>query len=247
MTAGRSNIIELNDIVKSYSRGSETLQVLKGITLHVESGDFVAVIGPSGSGKSTLMNTIGLLDIPTTGTYVLDGESTAGLSDNKMAELRNQKIGFIFQQFNLLPRLTALENVELPLIYSGFSRQERREKALAMLDSLGMGGRAGHRPSELSGGQQQRVAIARALVSRPSLLLADEPTGALDSKTGQEVLELMLELNQRGNTIVLITHDPGIAEHASRVVAIRDGELTSDHRNNGRPSGKAAQSEAVLT
>lgn len=231
----RTPIIELNDIVKTYKRGTEELQVLKGVTLHVETGDFVAIIGPSGSGKSTLMNMIGLLDIPTTGSYVLDGVPTAGLSDNRMAELRNKKIGFIFQQFNLLPKLTALENVELPMIYAGYSKSERREKSLEMLDSLGMKSRAGHRPSELSGGQQQRVAIARALVSKPSLLLADEPTGALDSKTGQEVLELMLELNRRGNTIVLITHDPGIAEHASRVVAIRDGELISDHRNKREP------------
>ncbi|MDF2923330.1 MAG: macrolide transporter ATP-binding protein [Paenibacillaceae bacterium] len=246
MTGDRSNIIELNGIVKTYTRGNEELQVLKGITLHVEAGDFVAIIGPSGSGKSTLMNTIGLLDIPTEGTYVLDGVTTAGLSDNKMAELRNHKIGFIFQQFNLLPRLTALENVELPLIYAGLSGQERRENALAMLDSLGMKERAGHRPSELSGGQQQRVAIARALVSKPSLLLADEPTGALDSKTGKEVLELMLELNRRGNTIVLITHDPGIADHARRVVAIRDGELISDHRNENAANRHALHDEAVL-
>lgn len=243
--SGKPNIIELTNIVKTYTRGAEELHVLKGITLHVQDGDFVAIIGPSGSGKSTLMNTIGLLDVPTSGSYVLDGVNTLGLSDNKMAELRNHKIGFIFQQFNLLPRLTALENVELPLIYSGISRAERRESALDMLDSLGMKSRAGHRPSELSGGQQQRVAIARALVSKPSLLLADEPTGALDSKTGKEVLELMLELNKRGNTIVLITHDPGIAEHASRVVAIRDGELTSDHRNDGVRK-EAKLDEAVL-
>lgn len=246
MTHTRANIIELNEIVKTYHRGTEELQVLKGITLHVTDGDFVAIIGPSGSGKSTLMNTIGLLDIPTSGSYILDGVSTGGLSDNKMAELRNHKIGFIFQQFNLLPRLTALENVELPLIYSGMSRHDRREAALDMLDSLGMKSRAGHRPSELSGGQQQRVAIARALVSKPSLLLADEPTGALDSKTGQEVLELMLELNKRGNTIVLITHDPGIAEHASRVVAIRDGELINDYRNDITRNRQAVHDEAVL-
>ncbi|RAV02439.1 macrolide ABC transporter ATP-binding protein [Paenibacillus sp. YN15] len=239
-------MIELTNIVKTYKRGAEELHVLRGITLHVEDGDFVAIIGPSGSGKSTLMNTIGLLDIPTSGSYVLDGVNTLGLSDNKMAELRNHKIGFIFQQFNLLPRLTALENVELPMIYSGMSRAERRKSALDMLDSLGMKSRAGHRPSELSGGQQQRVAIARALVSKPSLLLADEPTGALDSKTGKEVLELMLELNKRGNTIVLITHDSGIAEHASRVVAIRDGELISDHRNDGRQQQQVKRDEAVL-
>lgn len=245
MSGTPNNIIELTDIVKTYKRGVEELHVLKGITLHVKDGDFVAIIGPSGSGKSTLMNTIGLLDIPTSGSYVLDGVNTLGLSDNRMAELRNHKIGFIFQQFNLLPRLTALENVELPMIYSGISRAERKESALEMLDSLGMKSRAGHRPSELSGGQQQRVAIARALVSKPSLLLADEPTGALDSKTGKEVLELMLELNKRGNTIVLITHDSGIAEHASRVVAIRDGELISDHRNDSKQQ-QVKQDEAVF-
>lgn len=238
-------IIELDGIVKTYTRGVEELQVLKGIRLHVETGEFVAIIGPSGSGKSTLMNTIGLLDVPTSGTYVLDGVPTSGLSDNKMAELRNKKIGFIFQQFNLLPRLTALENVELPLIYAGLNGSERRQMALDMLDSLGMKERAGHRPSELSGGQQQRVAIARALVSKPSLLLADEPTGALDSKTGKEVLELMLELNKRGNTIVLITHDPEIAHHARRVVAIRDGELISDHRNPQQVRERIEQDGAV--
>jgi putative ABC transport system ATP-binding protein len=235
------NIIELDDIVKIYRRGVEELTVLQGISLHVETGDFVAIIGPSGSGKSTLMNTIGLLDIPSSGSYVLDGVSTSGLSDNQMAELRNQKIGFIFQQFNLLPRLTALENVELPMIYSGISKSERRQRALDMLESLGMKERAHHRPSELSGGQQQRVAISRALATRPSLLLADEPTGALDSKTGTEVLELMLELNRKGNTIVLITHDQEIAAHASRVVAIRDGELISDVRNKPRPNQVARE------
>ncbi|PYI51375.1 ABC transporter ATP-binding protein [Paenibacillus flagellatus] len=225
------NIIELSGIGKTYGRGAEQVQILRNVSLSVAAGDFVAIVGPSGSGKSTLMNTIGLLDTPTEGTYVLDGVATERLSDSQMAAVRNKKIGFIFQQFNLLPRLTALENVELPLIYAGVGTSERRERARRMLESLGMGARVGHRPSQLSGGQQQRVAIARALAGSPSLLLADEPTGALDSKTGQEVLDLMIELNAQGNTIVLITHDPHIAEHAARVVSIRDGAIVEDRIN----------------
>lgn len=189
------NIIELKDITKTYRRGEEDLPILRNISLSVADGDFVAIIGPSGSGKSTLMNTIGLLDVPTSGSYTLDGVVTEHMSDNALAELRNQKIGFIFQQFNLLPRLTAMENVELPMIYAGISKKERKERANAMLKMLGMGERGHHRPSELSGGQQQRVAIARALAISPSLILADEPTGALDSRTGEEVLELILQLN----------------------------------------------------
>jgi putative ABC transport system ATP-binding protein len=226
------NIIELNDICKVYARGAEELHILNGISLSVATGDFVAIIGPSGSGKSTLMNTIGLLDIPSSGSYKLDGVATEKLSDNQLAEVRNQKIGFIFQQFNLLPRLTALENVELPMIYAGISKKERREKANGVLEMLGMGARGHHKPSELSGGQQQRVAIARALAISPSLLLADEPTGALDSKTGTEVLELIIQLNEKGNTIVLITHDSHIADHARRVVALRDGSIISDVRHD---------------
>jgi putative ABC transport system ATP-binding protein len=193
-------------------------------------------VGPSGSGKSTLMNMIGLLDAPTSGKYTLDNVSTEKLSDNQLATLRNQKIGFIFQQFNLLPRLTAIENVELPMIYAGYGSRERREQALKMLGILGMAERGHHKPSELSGGQQQRVAIARALALSPSLLLADEPTGALDSKTGEEVLELILELNAQGNTIVLITHDSHIAEHANRVITLRDGEILSDIRKVDIPT-----------
>jgi putative ABC transport system ATP-binding protein len=230
------NMIELTDITKVYKRGVEDLHILKKISFNVADGDFVAIIGPSGSGKSTLMNTIGLLDLPTSGSYKLDGVNTENMSDNKMAEFRNQKIGFIFQQFNLLPRLTAIENVELPMIYAGISKKERREKGYAMLEMLGMGKRGHHKPSELSGGQQQRVAIARALAISPSLLLADEPTGALDSKTGTEVLELMIQLNSQGNTIVLITHDSHIADHAKRVVSLRDGEIVSDVRNDGQES-----------
>jgi putative ABC transport system ATP-binding protein len=229
-------MIELHEISKTYMRGTEELHILKGISLSIETGDFVAIIGPSGSGKSTLMNTIGLLDAPTYGNYTLDGVSTEKLSDNQLAELRNQKLGFIFQQFNLLPRLTAIENVELPMIYAGMSSKERREQALKMLGLLGMAERGHHKPSELSGGQQQRVAIARALSLSPSLILADEPTGALDSKTGVEVLELIMKLNAQGNTIVLITHDQHIAEHAKRVISLRDGNVISDIRNAPLPA-----------
>jgi putative ABC transport system ATP-binding protein len=229
------NIIELNDICKTYGRGPEQITILKNVSMNVAAGEFVAIVGPSGSGKSTLMNTIGLLDTPTSGSYKLDGVATEKLNDSQMAIHRNKKIGFIFQQFNLLPRLTALENVELPLIYAGLGRSDRRERALKMLESLGMGQRVDHKPSQLSGGQQQRVAIARALAGSPSLLLADEPTGALDSKTGTEVLELMIELNELGNTIVLITHDLHIADNARRVVSIRDGEIVDDKYNN-RPA-----------
>ncbi|WP_134750718.1 ABC transporter ATP-binding protein [Paenibacillus athensensis] len=232
------NMIELSEITKTYKRGAEELHILKSISLSVAKGDFVAIIGPSGSGKSTLMNTIGLLDVPTSGSYILDGVATERMSDNQLAELRNQKIGFIFQQFNLLPRLTAMENVELPMIYAGIAKKERKERALSMLSLLGMGERGHHKPSELSGGQQQRVAIARALAISPSLILADEPTGALDSRTGEEVLELILQLNEQGNTIVLITHDHHIADNAKRVVSLRDGLIIGDHRNDAALAGK---------
>jgi putative ABC transport system ATP-binding protein len=224
------NMIDLHDITKVYYRGAEELQILKQITLSVKKAEFVAIIGPSGSGKSTLMNMIGLLDAPTSGNYSLDGVATENMSDNQLAALRNQKLGFIFQQFNLLPRLSAIENVELPMIYAGYSPKQRREQAMNMLTLLGMGERGHHKPSELSGGQQQRVAIARALVLSPSIILADEPTGALDSKTGEEVLELIMKLNAQGNTIVLITHDQHIAEHANRIISLRDGEILSDVR-----------------
>ncbi|MBD0380458.1 ABC transporter ATP-binding protein [Paenibacillus sp. WST5] len=227
-------MIELKDITKVYKRGEEELSILKSISLTVKDGDFVAIIGPSGSGKSTLMNTIGLLDVPTSGSYKLDGVATEQMSDNALAELRNQKIGFIFQQFNLLPRLSAMENVELPMIYAGIGKKERRERAQEMLTMLGMGQRGHHKPNELSGGQQQRVAIARALAISPSLILADEPTGALDSRTGEEVLELILQLNQQGNTIVLITHDHHIANNAKRVIALRDGVIIDDYRNDAQ-------------
>jgi len=232
------NIIELKEITKTYKRGEEDLHVLRSISFSVAEGDFVAIIGPSGSGKSTLMNTIGLLDVPTSGSYTLDGVVTEHMSDNALAVLRNQKIGFIFQQFNLLPRLSAMENVELPMIYAGIPKKERRERANNMLKMLGMGERGHHKPSELSGGQQQRVAIARALAISPSLILADEPTGALDSRTGEEVLELILQLNAQGNTVVLITHDHHIANNAKRVVSLKDGAIIDDYRNNNQMSAQ---------
>lgn len=240
----KMDMIRLEEITKIYHRGAEELHILKSISLSVAVGDFVAIVGPSGSGKSTLMNMIGLLDAPTSGHYTLDQVSTEKLSDNELATLRNQKIGFIFQQFNLLPRLTAIENVELPMIYAGMTSKQRRAKALEMLGLLGMAERGHHKPSELSGGQQQRVAIARALALSPALLLADEPTGALDSKTGEEVLELILKLNEQGNTIVLITHDPHIAEHANRVITLRDGEILSDVRK--APMQQETQLEGVV-
>lgn len=224
-------MIELTQIRKTYFRGIEELHILKDISLSVGIGEFVAIVGPSGSGKSTLMNMIGLLDVPTSGSYNLDGIATEKMKDDELAGLRNRKIGFIFQQFNLLPRLTAIENVESADDLRRYLQKERREKGMQTLELLGMAQRSHHRPSELSGGQQQRVAVARALAIGPSLLLADEPTGALDSKTGQEVLELMLHLNEMGNTIVLITHDLHIAENAKRIVTIRDGLIVSDMEN----------------
>jgi len=224
----RVHLIELNAINKIYKQGDQAIQVLENVSLSVAAGEFIAIVGPSGSGKSTLMNMIGLLDVPSSGSYVLDGIATEKHSDNKLAELRNKKIGFIFQQFNLLPKLTAVENVELPMIYAGYDKKTRREIANATLEALGMGKHGHHRPNQLSGGQQQRVAIGRALAISPSLLLADEPTGALDSKTGTEVLELLIELNGKGNTIVLITHDLHIAGHAKRMISIRDGQIVGD-------------------
>jgi putative ABC transport system ATP-binding protein len=208
--------------------GGELLMALDEVSLSVHKGDFIAIIGPSGSGKSTLMNVIGCLDAPTSGKYWLDGEEVSRLKENKLAEIRNQKIGFIFQGFNLLSRLTAIENVELPLIYRGVPAKARKEQAIAALKKVGLEERINHRPVELSGGQQQRVAIARALAGNPPILLADEPTGALDTKTGKEVMGFIKELNSLGHTIVLITHDPVISEQAKRVVRIMDGKLNEE-------------------
>jgi putative ABC transport system ATP-binding protein len=223
-------VIELSNVSKSYPVGDTFLTVLKDIHLSVESGEFVAIMGPSGSGKSTLMHILGCLDMPTTGTYLLNGRRVNDLSAQELAHVRNKEIGFVFQNFHLLPRMTALQNVELPLVYAGVPRRARRERAAELLASLGLKDRMGHYPNELSGGQKQRVAIARALANQPSLLLADEPTGALDSATGGDIMRLFRDLNQLGMTIVLITHDAEVAMNASRIVRIRDGEIIGDDR-----------------
>jgi putative ABC transport system ATP-binding protein len=229
MTGGsKQPLIDIRALSKSYVMGREKVQVLNDVSLQVMSGEFVAIVGPSGSGKSTLMNVIGCLDTPTEGSYKLDGTEVKGLSDNKLASIRNQKIGFIFQSFHLLPRLSAAENVELPLVYRGMSSKERRERSSTALRQVGLADRIFHKPSELSGGQQQRVAIARALAGHPPILLADEPTGALDTRTGQEVFALIDQLNAEGHTIVLITHDKEVAKRASRTVVMRDGFLTEE-------------------
>ena len=219
-------ILSMRQIVKQYPMGDETQTVLRGIDLDVRKGEFVAVLGPSGSGKSTLMNIIGCLDTPTSGTYTLDGRDVGGLNEDELAQVRSREVGFIFQSFQLLPRQTALENVELPLIYSGVPARERKLRAQQMLERVGLSDKLDHYPSQLSGGQQQRVAIARALANRPAILLADEPTGALDQQTGRQVMTLFHDLNEEGNTIIMITHDIGIARHARRIVRLLDGVLT---------------------
>ncbi len=223
-------VIELEGLRRDYRVGGGTVTALDDVDLTIAAGDYVAVTGPSGSGKSTLMNLIGCLDRPTAGRYRLDGIDVAGLDADQLAHIRGAKIGFVFQQFNLLPRTTALENVELPLIYAGVRARERHERARAALESVGLGERLDHQPTELSGGQQQRVAIARALVNRPALILADEPTGALDSRTGNEIMALLEHLNRAGNTILIVTHDPGIAARARRIVGVHDGRIVSDQR-----------------
>ncbi len=221
-------VIEIIDITKTYLMGQTEVHALQGATLTIYAGELVSIMGPSGSGKSTLMNIIGCLDQPTSGTYKLDGIDVSSLNDNQLAEIRNRKIGFVFQQFNLLPRTTALQNVELPLIYSGGSGK-RHERARAALEAVGLGDRMTHHPNELSGGQQQRVAIARALVNSPAIILADEPTGNLDSKSGAEIVAIFQELNQvQGMTVVFVTHDPTIARHTRRIIRIHDGQIVGD-------------------
>ncbi|TME47427.1 MAG: ABC transporter ATP-binding protein [Chloroflexi bacterium] len=222
-------MITLEGITKLYRTGDIEVPALKGISLHIPEGEFVAIMGPSGSGKSTLMNVIGCLDLPSAGTYILDGYDVSDLTEDQLAWVRNRKIGFVFQSFNLIPRVSAIHNVEMPLIYAG-DVQQRQERALASLEAVGLLARAHHVPSELSGGQQQRVAIARALVTDPALLLADEPTGNLDSESSTEIMKLLRDLNEQGRTIVLITHEPDIAAFAQRVVRLRDGIVVSDER-----------------
>lgn len=224
-------LIEIQDIYKIYNEGKESeVRALDGVSLTIDRGEFVAIVGQSGSGKSTMMNVLGCLDIPTYGTYLLDGTEVTDLSDRQLARIRNREIGFIFQGYNLIQELDALENVTLPLIYQGVSVFEREDRAMEALERVGMADRAHHRPSEMSGGQQQRVAIARAIATRPPIIMADEPTGALDSKTGRHVLEILRQLNSEGSTIILITHDDGIAAQAHRRVRLTDGKIVSDER-----------------
>jgi putative ABC transport system ATP-binding protein len=223
-----NTIIELRDIRRDFPLGAEVVKVLKGISLTIEKNEYVALMGPSGSGKSTLMNLIGCLDTPTSGEYTLNGKSVGSMVDNELAEIRNQEIGFVFQTFNLLPRSTALDNVALPLIYAGWNKKDRIERAEEVLGMVGLADRMTHRPNQLSGGQRQRVAVARALVNNPSLILADEPTGNLDSKTSEEIMELIANIHANGNTIVLVTHEEEIAERAKRLVRLRDGLVESD-------------------
>ena len=226
------NVIETTDIAKVYVMGAEEIHALRSVTIQIKRGEYVAFMGPSGSGKSTLMNIVGCLDTPSHGQYILNGQDVSRMSDNELAEVRNKEIGFIFQSFNLLPRASALDNVALPLIYAGLNKRERNERALESLRSVGLADRASHRPNELSGGQRQRVAIARALVNNPSVLLADEPTGALDSKTSHEIMDLFEALYAKGNTIIMVTHEEDIARYAHRIVRLRDGLVESDEVNH---------------
>ena len=234
-----SALIEFQDVCKTYYMGDTVVRAADHISMKIDRGEFVAIVGQSGSGKSTCMNIIGCLDVPTSGTYLLDGQDVGAMDKDQLAAIRNQMLGFIFQQYNLLPKLTILENVAVPLMYAGVSQKERRERAKIVLEMVGLGDKMGHRPSELSGGQQQRASIARALVGEPAVILADEPTGALDSRTGREVLTLLQKLHQAGNTVVLITHDNSIAVQAERIIRLEDGRVVYD--------GDAHAPEATVT
>ena len=230
-------IIEAHGLQKQYVMGAETVRALRGVDLVIHRNEYVAIMGTSGSGKSTFMNLVGCLDTPTAGEYILNGNRVAGMKDDELARIRNREIGFVFQTFNLLPRSTALENVELPLVYGGAGKKERRERATEALRHVGLGDRMDHRPNQLSGGQRQRVAIARALVTRPSIILADEPTGNLDSQTSEEIMGLFARLHDEGQTIIMVTHEPDIAAHAERVVTLRDGRIASDRRQQPTAPG----------
>ncbi len=224
-------LIQIEDIGRAYIIGAEKIHALKSVSLNIQKGEFVALMGPSGSGKSTLMNILGCLDTPSKGTYILNGINVSDMSENELAEVRNKEIGFVFQTFNLLPKSTALENVALPLIYAGYSKKKREDQALKALEDVGLENRVDHKPNELSGGQRQRVAVARALINSPSIILADEPTGNLDTKTSIEIMGLMENIHAKGNTIILVTHEEDIAQHAHRIVRMRDGLIEDDYRN----------------
>lgn len=227
-----NNVIDIKGITRNFQLGQETVKVLKGIDLIIEKGEYVAFMGPSGSGKSTLMNLLGCLDTPTSGSYILNGADVSKMTDDELAEIRNKEIGFVFQTFNLLPRTTALDNVALPMIYAGKSKTERNERAAEVLKNVGLADRMDHKPNQLSGGQRQRVAVGRALVNKPSIILADEPTGNLDSKTSVEIMNLFDEIHAAGNTVILVTHEEDIAEHAHRVIRLRDGVIEKDERKS---------------
>jgi len=229
--AKMSNVIEIRNIIRDFPLGQETVHVLKGIDLDIESGDYIAIMGPSGSGKSTLMNLLGCLDTPTSGSYILNGKDVSKMSDDELAEIRNHEIGFVFQTFNLLPRTTALENVALPMIYAGISKKDRTKRAEEVLEDVGLADRMDHKPNQLSGGQRQRVAMGRALVNNPSIILADEPTGNLDSKTSEEIMDLLDEIHSNGNTVIVVTHEEDIAAKAHRIIRLIDGMVDSDKRN----------------
>jgi putative ABC transport system ATP-binding protein len=225
------NVIEIRNIIRDFKLGQEIVHVLKGIDLDIKRGEYVAIMGPSGSGKSTLMNLLGCLDTPTAGSYNLNGNDVSEMTDDELAEIRNTEIGFVFQTFNLLPRTTALENVALPMIYAGASKKQRKERATKVLSDVGLADRMDHKPNQLSGGQRQRVAVGRALVNKPSIILADEPTGNLDSKTGMEIMGLFDEIHKAGNTVIMVTHEEEVAAHAKRIIRLRDGVVESDTFN----------------
>jgi putative ABC transport system ATP-binding protein len=227
----KTPIIDIKGITRDFQLGSETVNVLKGIDLVINKGEYVALMGPSGSGKSTLMNILGCLDTPTSGSYILNGKQVSEMHDDELAEIRNKEIGFVFQTFNLMPRTTALDNVALPMVYAGFSKEERNKRATEVLSQVGLADRMDHKPNQLSGGQRQRVAVGRALVNKPSIILADEPTGNLDSKTSVEIMKLFGEIHSNGNTVILVTHEEDIAAHAHRIIRLRDGIIENDFQN----------------